>query len=430
MEGEEVALCQEIERDLLERGLTYGGLEGDLPWQICPEPFLMGLNLVKEIEALGEPLYQFLSATGKLYQRFPWVRKHPNRGKSPKVLELQNRELDRGKTPMTFCPNLILTSEGLKMVELQTQTKGMGVTDTEEQVYLDWGLIGQGQRVGRGIAYEYAALLKHLEDEPDLAVLAAKDNRGYLDEFATLSRTLSSQFDIRARTGLVEEEPLDTGNLIHRIFELYLLEEKLPWVDRVTNWVKSGSPFIFSPVAPFFEEKALMALLFEKRLRRFWQKTLGDKFYLRLLSLFVETTIVDKKNKEISWGTLLRSRPSTRPYVLKISGYSPACFGGRGVYLGPQESNRRWQVALSMALEQQDTSWVLQRWYESLKIPIRSWDKAAYTIIEEERYLRILPYFIVVDKQARLSAIEVNARHHPKVHLGRDCTSQVVAIET
>src|SRR4030095_12952437 len=95
-----------------------------------------------------------------------------------------------------------------------------------------------------------------------------------------------------------------------------------------------------SPPKPIFEEKMLFALLWNRNLRGFWRRELGEKFFQRMLDLVPYTWLIDPTPLPphaaipelglTDWQQLKALSQRERDLILKVSGVSAQAWGARG----------------------------------------------------------------------------------------------------
>ena len=113
--------------------LPADGLFHEKEWRISPRPFPVEPELGEEIEKLGYRLVLFLRACEQLYRlsvkgRQPaWVAELLDRGKPPALVEYQREHGIAGDIPRVIRPDLVLTSTGFTIAEIDSVPGGIGL---------------------------------------------------------------------------------------------------------------------------------------------------------------------------------------------------------------------------------------------------------------------------------------------------------------
>src|SRR5262249_55816400 len=160
------------------------------------------------------------------------------------------------------------------------------------------------------------------------------------------------------------------------------------------------------PPKPIFEEKLLLALLWNRNLRGFWRQELGESFFQRLLRLVPYTWVVDPtplppqgaipELNLTDWHQLMSLSQRERELILKVSGYSAKAWGARGVYLGSDLSSADWSVAVARAIAAFDQSpYVLQRYHKPDRVESQYFDFTTGRLVPMPGRVRLCPYYFV-----------------------------------
>jgi hypothetical protein len=160
------------------------------------------------------------------------------------------------------------------------------------------------------------------------------------------------------------------------------------------------------PPKPLFEEKMLFALLWNRNLREFWRRELGEAFLHRMLELVPYTWLVDPaplpphgafpELNLTDWNQLKALSQKERELVLKVSGFSAKAWGSRGVYLGNDLSQADWSAAVDEALTHFSTSpHILQRYLKPSLVDFQWFDFAKNEIVPMPGRVRLCPYYFV-----------------------------------
>lgn len=161
-----------------------------------------------------------------------------------------------------------------------------------------------------------------------------------------------------------------------------------------------------SPPKPIFEEKMLFGLLWNRHLRGFWRKELGERFFQRLQALTPYTWIIDPtplppqgalpELNLTDWQQLKALSQRERELILKVSGFSDKAWGARGVHLGSDLPTAEWAAAVDLALDSFATSpYVLQRYHHPALLQAEWYDFEKNQTMPMPGRVRLCPYYFV-----------------------------------
>ena len=157
----------------------------------------------------------------------------------------------------------------------------------------------------------------------------------------------------------------------------------------------------------------LFALLWNRNLREFWHRELGEAFFNRLAKLVPYTWVVDPtplppqavipELNLTDWQQLKAFSQKERELILKISGFSERAWGARSVYLGSDLSHTDWAAAVDAALEGFERSpCVLQRYHKPKVVESRYYDFGGQQMIPMPGRVRLCPYYFVEGDRVKL----------------------------
>src|SRR5689334_4653330 len=150
----------------------------------------------------------------------------------------------------------------------------------------------------------------------------------------------------------------------------------------------------------------LFALLWNRNLRGFWRRELGESFFERLLGLVPYTWLLypaplppHAAIPELNltdWQQLKALSQRERELILKVSGYSEHAWGARGVFLGSDLSTADWSVAVDKALAGYGRSpFVLQRYHKPRLVAADYFDFDRDQSVPMPGRVRLCPYYFV-----------------------------------
>ncbi|HXJ60857.1 MAG TPA: hypothetical protein VNU68_29785 [Verrucomicrobiae bacterium] len=389
--------------------LPPGGLFAEQHWQISPTPFPIGAELAKELESLGRVLLQFYRAVNVLYRQSVagkqpgWIAALLDQGKPAELIDLQRAHTLKNDLPRVLRPDCLLTDTGLVISELDSVPGGIGLTAWLNQTYsaLGFDVIGGP----RGMLDGFANLF---DPAAAVHVVVSKESASYRPEMewlcAQLQLTQTPPRDYAIRdstfTGFAP------GDAVYRFFELFDLPN-VPSAGKIFGLAAERALRVTPPPKPIFEEKLLLALLWNRHLRNYWRQELGESFYQRLLRLIPYTWVIDPtplpphaaipELNLTDWQQLKTLSQRERHLILKISGYSEEAWGARGVYLGSDLSTADWSVAVDKAIGAFSRSpFVLQRYHKPRLVDAAHWDFEQNQLVPMPGRVRLCPYYFVV----------------------------------
>jgi hypothetical protein len=387
--------------------LPPGGLFADRHWRISPTPFALGANLAKELESLGRVLLQFYRAVNLLYRQSvagkqpAWIAGLLDQGKPAELIELQRLNGFKNELPRVLRPDCLLTEDGFAISELDSVPGGIGLTAWLNQTYSSLG--GRVIAGERGMMDGFAGIFGKA---PRIHLIVSEESASYRPEMEWLARQLNlverSTFNVQRSTFNEFAE----GDAVYRFFELFDLAN-VPAAKQLFDLASEKKVRLTPPPKPIFEEKLLLALLWNRNLRGFWRQELGEGFLNRLLKVVPYTWVVDPtplpphgaipELNLTDWQQLKAMSQKERDLILKVSGYSEEAWGARGVYLGSDLSTADWSVAVDKAIAAWTRSpYVLQRYHKPRVVESTYFDFAANQLVPTPGRVRLCPYYFVV----------------------------------
>lgn len=383
--------------------LPAGGLFEDQHWRLGPYPLSLGSKLVEELESMGRVLLQFYRAVNLLYrqslagQQPNWVAQLLDQGKPDWLVALQRDPAFRNEIPRVIRPDCLLTDDGYAITELDSVPGGIGLTAWLNETYSGLGdsVVGgpRGMIDGFGSIFGPA---KRVE------VLVSAESGAYRPEMEWLAGRLEGRVSVRD-TSFSE---FRAGDAVYRFFELFDVSN-VPVAFDLFEQARAGQLRLTPPPRPIFEEKLLFALLWNRNLRSFWRRELGESFLNRLLRVVPYTWVLDPapipphaaipELNLTDWGQLKGLSQRERSLILKVSGYSEDAWGARGVYYGGDLPTTEWSVAVDRAVAAFPQSpYVLQRYHKTRVVDTMYQELDSNAPTPMPGRVRLCPYYFVV----------------------------------
>jgi hypothetical protein len=234
-------------------------------------------------------------------------------------------------------------------------------------------------------------------------VVLAEEAASYRPEMEWLCARLDSpKFNVQAS----KFQDFADGDAVYRFFELFDLAN-VPNAARIFELALARRIRLTPPPKPIFEEKLLFALLWNRNLRAYWHRELGESFLQRMLKLVPYTWIVDPaplppqaaipELNLTDWQQLKALSQRERELILKISGFSEEAWGARGVFLGSDLPHADWSAAVDKALQSFERSpYVLQRYHKPAVVEAQYYDFDSDQLRKMPGRVRLCPYYFVI----------------------------------
>jgi hypothetical protein len=399
------------DRDLIENckyvfnQLPAGGLFAGHNWLISPEPFFISPQLYSELLKLGRVLLQFYKACNLLYYfsitgRSPrWVSEYLEKGKPDNIIEIQRKTVFKSELPRVIRPDLLLTDNGIVLTELDSVPGGIGLTAWFNKTYSGipgkkWNVVGAPDDMIEGFSSIF-------ENRPSVKILVSEESSTYLPEMKWIAAQISANYSVHG----TDYNEFNNSDAVYRFFELFDYKN-IKCFELLVNKALKKEIFVTPPLKSFLEEKMLFAFFWNRNLRDFWKRELGEAFYNYLIKIIPYTWILDPSpipphaaipRLEITeWNQLKTFSQKQRQLILKISGFSELAWGARGVYLGSDMSGDDWEKAIDFALKNIDKNpFILQEYIKPRRVNAAGYNPYSNKIVRFEGRVKLCPYYFV-----------------------------------
>ena len=446
MEFDPITLCRQIN----ERSPTGGLIEGDrdnlhpdsnLPWRISPEPFWLSPEQFRYIEQLGDVLHQFYKSSNQLYHQSVkgiepnWIHEYLDRGKPGEVLEMGLWNRIKSQLPMVIRPDLLLTEDGFKLVELDSVPGGMGFTAQVSELYAELGYDIIGGARGLIDSFYTAASSTSKVEDPNCALFVSDESESYRREMQWLVEQLVAAGK-NARSAHPREVRFDENGLFlqgegesepwrvdvaYRFFELFDLKN-IPKSELFTYFAKKNALRLTPPPKAYLEEKLWLALYHHPQLKEYWRRTLGKEYFAALGSLIPHSWIVDSRplpphaiipgfdiggQPVNDWQALKKLTKKQRELVLEPSGFSDIAYESKGVSIGHDMPEEEWAARVQQALDRfEHQPYILQEFHKAARRTVRYYDFDKDQIVPMRGRVMLRPYYYIVDNTPQLCGIQ------------------------
>ena len=162
--------------------------QSNLPWRISPEPFWLSTEQKNELEELGNNLHRFYKAANTLYHQSrkglqpDWIAEYLDIGKPTQITEMGLWNRIKSHLPLVMRPDLLLTEEGFKLVEMDSIPGGIGFTAQISHLYSDLGYNLVGGRNGLVEGFYNALSTSTNTEKPTVAFVVSDESESYRAE--------------------------------------------------------------------------------------------------------------------------------------------------------------------------------------------------------------------------------------------------------
>ncbi|MBS0170810.1 MAG: hypothetical protein JSR62_10695 [Nitrospira sp.] len=450
-------------RDALVHAGIYGPVEaGDsattntatpqpLRFRLAPTAFHLSPSDVMFFQQLGQDLLAFYKALNRLYQdsvrgvQPAWVASYLDQGKPEALITFSRMNRFRNLLPGIIRPDVIPTTDGMVITELDSVPGGIGLTacltrayDNQQKLDSPASEAGSDRSpliAGRdGMLNGFSAMLRAQQGEQEgcLAIVVsdeAKEYRAEMEWMAGRLRDIGHQaFCVQPRAlhfteeGLFlrHESQLRRIGLLYRFFELFDLKN-IPKSELMMYTAKKGLVAVTPPYKPALEEKLAFGLFHHPELAAFWEQALSGDLISRLQRVLPRTWILDPRpvpptaviphltigGRAVSdFRRLAQTTQKERQLVIKPSGFSELAWGSRGVSIGHDLPQVEWASAVEQALQSFPTTpYVLQEFHKGRLFETQYLDERSDTVVPMSGRARLSPYYFVVGDKAELGGV-------------------------
>jgi len=390
----------------VQQSLPADGLFAGHQWRVATRPFALDKKIVKQLEKLGRVLIKFYQATNTIYRwsaerRLPsWPAEWLDRGKPQSIINLQRHKAFRSDLPRVIRPDILLTEDGLKIIELDSVPGGIGLTAWLNRVYTEAGTEVLGGATGM-----LDGFLGIFGDAETVRLIVSEESATYRPEMEWLAEQITP-----GRMSVHGQEFTDfsEGDAVYRFFELFDLPN-IPAAEELFQCATGQTLALTAPPKSFLEEKMTFSLFHNRNLAETWRQQLGESFKRTLETLLPQTWVVDPAPLPphaaypgldlTNWEQLKNLSQKDRNLILKISGFSEQAWGARGVWLGSDLSRDEWAAAVDEALTGFEQSpRILQPYYQPSRVDAEWYDFKLGKVQPTQGRVRLCPYYFVHGK--------------------------------
>ncbi|MBI1971761.1 MAG: hypothetical protein HYS53_00520 [Candidatus Aenigmarchaeota archaeon] len=399
-----------LEEELMKYGPLFGDFE-TVPWLISPDWFEITKSQLEELQSIGSVLRKFLMTCDNLYYEDEDARNIVEQNKSDKTLHFQRRQM-RGELPILVRPDMVITNDGFKIVELEVLVGGIGEVPAVKEAYLS--IVPPSRPYNGSMVNSFVRAMEQIPGD------------GRMDRTLLVTSFPTRFPELKIFSKLCRDRGYET--LPMRLEDIYGIDDdcaKLIWrlfdVDDIEELKHIPNIPISPPLKQFLQEKAWLGILHDPGYEDYWESNLGQDFHL--LKNSTAKTWILRKGYMPPTDELKNLPKSKRRYVTKLSD----SWGSRSFTYWPEKSGRQWNRFLSDVPEG-NSLYIMQEYQDSLKFSFPAYVNGKISYLENLRAL-ITPYYFFVGEKAELADIQVTLRKSRKVHGATDSIIVPVSIK-
>ena len=353
-----------------------------LPFRISPEPFYISNEAATDIGRIGQEVCSLMQATAELYETNDVVHELLDRGKPAVFQNVQPPQY------LFFRPDMVITPDGFAICEIETSVFGLAVAELLNQGYSEAGF---------ETLVELGALGDHIEHgTPSHGTIVYTDKtKAFAGQLEFLAEKVFSGRERQWRASHIGEASDSESQ-----YRAHYLVEYLTDAAVQSLYDSSEPPQTMPSLSPQFEEKAILAFIWDKRFENFYREALGTAGFELMRSTIPPTWIVGEEQhfapglpagmtQSTDLAGLARSK---RDFVLKPSGFSSDSSWSEGVTFLQSVSRETAAETLDRATaDSANRLYVVQEFNEGVKLPM-SYDTPEGSVGMQAR-VRLTPYF-------------------------------------
>lgn len=374
-----------------------------IPFYVGTEPLNLSSKDTEELRRIGTDVVDFMHAADELYRTEGDVKNLLDRGK-PKLFQ-QAKEAKY----LFVRPDLLMTDKGFSICEIETSPFGLALAQLLNEGYASAGF---------NTFVDRNALGSFLRDNTPSygSIIYTGKTSSYLGQLQFFAKELLSgsnrKWEAVPVDSMIGIEP-DKDYGIYRAFYQHEYFEDLFLNRFIQDISKNDAVSVVPSFTPHMEEKALLALIWDRRWEPFFKDQLGSSVFAHLKEVIPPTWIVGEERFStigLPGGVgeiqeLAAVSRSKRKFVLKKSGFGTGSSWAEGVYF-LQDKSKEMAKSLLLEAQRDDSSlYVIQEFRTSQERSMSY--EGDNEIGHMKARIRLTPYFSMgKDKEGELLAIK------------------------
>ncbi len=361
--------------------------EDTINFCISPTTFKLTKEQKKTIEDIGQAICDYMDCCIELYKENETVKELLDRGKPEHLKKVKDAQY------LFLRPDLILTDKGFCVCEIETSPFGLGLAEVLNRSYGNEGfntIIQQNQ------------LNNYIQSNiPDSGTIAYTEKvKSFKGQMDFLAEQIFSGNSKRWDSKQVESGQINDKE----IYRAFYLSEQMSNKE-IAEFLKKSN--IYLPTStPQFEEKAILAFIWDKRFTETIRSRIGEGNYKLLRNIIPKTWIIGEEeyiDEKIAVNGVKESidianlGKSKRKFVIKQSGFTSASSWGEGVKFLHKKSAKETREIIQSAIDDKDHLYIIQEFEQAKNVPM-SYIQEDNTYRNMNAKIRITPYYAYMGK--------------------------------
>lgn len=365
------------------RNEKYKEKEKDgIGFRVSPVPFKLTKSQKEEMLYIGKAICNYMDACIELYNSNQDVKEVLDRGKPKKYI---NNEVPNY---LFLRPDLILTQSGFSICEIETSPFGLGLAEVLTRTY---GNAGFDPIITQNSLKNY--IQSKTEKE---GTIAYSDNvKSFKGQLDFLAEEIFSGNENIWKSQNVSHNSVNNGEIYRAFYLSDAYKDKN--IERFLQQPHNNIP----SSTPQFEEKALMAFIWDKRYMKFFESQLGKtEFELLRKSIpktwilgeerYVDGGLPEGKENSMDICTLGKSK---RQFVLKSSGFNVHSSWSEGVVFLHKMGGAVAREKMQLAMNDFNHLYIMQEFRHGKIVPMTYIDESGQQEVTMNARIRVTPYF-------------------------------------
>lgn len=368
----------------------------NLPFLVTAETFHLAEEEKSKLLALGPALKELMIQASELYQK-PF-------------------------NTFFIRPDVLMTADGLKVCEIETQPFGLALIIFLQSSYREWTKV-----LGQDVRYIFTGFMEWWQQSTgtNQGIFVYSDHtdrfKGQLVFLANSLKQYGGDFSVRFIEDLTAEEI--ENNFFYRAF--YTYEASL---DEAINRFLLSKPKLFPQIDPYFEGKYLLADYFaDDNLRvKLSSETIELLDKMLLPTWFIKKSIPAEFPLTIkNWLDLVNFPREQLRFVVKMAGNHPDASWAKSVNFLHKKSKVQLKQLLQ-SIEESKQTWLIQPFLSNKKVSITYATEDFMDLLIMKGRIRLTPYFEY--QTGKLLNVKATVRRNTLlIHASSDSVNTIVS---